>query len=458
MERKDAAAIPALTALLKSGGPVSKVHALWALEGIGTPAPQAITAALHDANPKVRAAAVFMADRTAGSELAQLIDDPEVEVQVALAFTLAPWPEAQQAVIALARKAGGDLRVRDALLSGLRGRELEVLEALLEHKAGVTAPSASEPILAALAQAVMTEKRSARVKQLLTIIAAQTKNSPDQLALLIGAAGKASAKAVGKPKLLYLDAEAPELAALTASADAKAKPLVAALDARVAWPNKPGFPPPPVIIPLNAEEQALFETGKTVYATLCGACHQPTGVGMPGLAPALVDSDWVLGNPKVIPRIIINGLSGPIKVGTQEWSLEMPPLGPALSDEQIAGVVTYIRREWEHTGSPMLPKDVAEIRAQHKDRTIAWSSAELAALEKPAAGPKKAAAPKQPGADPDSTAPESQATSQKRHPSARHGAYTASPIRAAARVEFSAVHELRPRAGARAPHSKSRER
>src|SRR5439155_16467868 len=115
--------------------------------------------------------------------------------------------------------------------------------------------------------------------------------------------------------------------------NSKAKPLVAAVDLRVAWPDKPGVPPPPVIVPLTEPQQKLFETGRTVYTSLCAACHQPTGAGMEGLAPALLDSEWVLGNQDVLSRIVIHGLGGPIKVNGRAVSLEMPPLGAALSNE-----------------------------------------------------------------------------------------------------------------------------
>ena len=250
-------------------------------------------------------------------------------------------------------------------------------------------------MLGALAQAVMNERRSARVKKFLTLVAAQPANSPAQIAMLEGAAGKNAPKGAPKVKLLYLDSESTEIATLAKTVNAKAKPLVAAVDARVAWPNKPGVPPPPVVVPLTADQQKLFEVGRTVYSTLCTACHQPTGTGMDGLAPALVDSDWVLGNPDLVPRIIIHGLNGPIKVEGKTWNLEMPPLGPALSDEQVAGVVTYIRREWEHNASPVSVDAVAKIRAQNKARTKAWSEAELkpAAPKKPAADKTKPAKP-----------------------------------------------------------------
>jgi mono/diheme cytochrome c family protein len=143
---------------------------------------------------------------------------------------------------------------------------------------------------------------------------------------------------------------------------------------------------------LTADQQKLFESGRTVYNTLCAACHQPTGTGMEGLAPALLDSEWVLGSADVLPRIILHGLSGPIKVNNQSWALEMPPLGLALSDEQIAGVLTYIRREWEHNASPISVQAVAKIRAQNKNRTKAWTADELKkpGSDKPKPGAKPA--------------------------------------------------------------------
>ena len=53
----------------------------------------------------------------------------------------------------------------------------------------------------------------------------------------------------------------------------------------------------------------------------------------------------------------------------------MPPLGGALNDEQIASVLTYIRREWGHTAAPVAPDDVVEIRGLTKTRTKPWTDA-----------------------------------------------------------------------------------
>jgi mono/diheme cytochrome c family protein/glucose/arabinose dehydrogenase len=371
VERKDASVAPALATLVKTGAPLAKLHALWTLEGIGALTPQIVGAALADGDAKVRANAARLADRTLVPQLAQLVGDKSLDVQIATAFTLSTWPEGSEALAALVRTAGQNPLVREAALSGLRGRELEFLESLLP------APAPDE-VLTALAHAVMTERRSARVEKLLGLIAAQPAGSPAQLALLTGAGGKNPPKGTPKAKLLYLDAAPAALTALAATVEEKAKPHLAALDARLAWPGKPGVPPPPVIPPLNAEEQKLFEIGKQSYAMLCAACHQPNGQGMEGLAPPLVESEWVLGKPEVLPRLILHGLTGPIKVNGTAWSLEMPPLGAALTDEQVAGVITYIRREWDHGASPVSTAFVTQIRQQHKDRTRAWTAEELA--------------------------------------------------------------------------------
>ena len=55
----------------------------------------------------------------------------------------------------------------------------------------------------------------------------------------------------------------------------------------------------------------------------------------------------------------------------------MPPLGGALNDEQIAAVLTYVRREWGNALSPVVVDDVTEIRGLTKTRTKPWLDAEL---------------------------------------------------------------------------------
>jgi mono/diheme cytochrome c family protein len=55
----------------------------------------------------------------------------------------------------------------------------------------------------------------------------------------------------------------------------------------------------------------------------------------------------------------------------------MPGL-KALDDEQIASILTYVRREWGHEGSPIDPGTIANVRAETNERgDVQWTEEEL---------------------------------------------------------------------------------
>jgi mono/diheme cytochrome c family protein/glucose/arabinose dehydrogenase len=382
VERGDAAVAREVEKIATTGAtPQVRVQALWTLEGLKALTPELLTTMLKDAHPKVRAAAVSMSNLAVMGELLKMTGDSSAEVRVQLAIQLSalPGPDAQKAVLGLL-KAGGSPLLVDAIASGVRGRELEYLEALLAEPVGEGEDKlVTSGLLQMLSACVMSERRDARVTKLLEVTATQNTGGPRQLAMLKGTAGfPLDKKLKAQPrKLLYLDAQPAALTAMVEKAKGgDAKKLVILVDKSLAWPGKPGVPPPPVVVPLNAEQQGRFEKGKMIYAGLCAACHQPTGLGLEGLAPPLVDSEWVTGPSDRPIKIILHGMSGPIQVSGRTWTLEMPPL-PQFTDEDIAGVLTYIRREWEHTAGPVSPNDVAKIRQQHSGRTKAWTAAEM---------------------------------------------------------------------------------
>lgn len=98
---------------------------------------------------------------------------------------------------------------------------------------------------------------------------------------------------------------------------------------------------------IRALMDGSFDTrakGRAIFLKVCAACHQPDGMGKEGVAPPLVGSEWVLasdGNRLV--RIVLNGISGPVKVEGRVWNLTMPPWRENLRDDQIAVVLNYIR-------------------------------------------------------------------------------------------------------------------
>ena len=131
---------------------------------------------------------------------------------------------------------------------------------------------------------------------------------------------------------------------------------------------------------LTAEQQKQFEAGKAVYEMTCLACHQPHGKGQEGLAPSLVNADWVTGSPERLVRIVLHGMRGPVTVNKEIFELDMPAMG-VLEDEQIAAVLTYVRNEWGHAASPVRVETVKKIREATANREDAWTEAELLKIQ-----------------------------------------------------------------------------
>jgi mono/diheme cytochrome c family protein/glucose/arabinose dehydrogenase len=146
----------------------------------------------------------------------------------------------------------------------------------------------------------------------------------------------------------------------------------AAVLGRIEWPGKPGAT---VVTPLTPAEQQRFTAGREIYRNLCIGCHQVDGRGLDNVAASLLGSDLALAPAPVTARILINGKEG--RTGL------MPPLGAALNDDQIAAVLTYVRREWGQIGSPVDAAAVRTARAASAGRTRPWTNDELLAMVGP---------------------------------------------------------------------------
>jgi len=111
-------------------------------------------------------------------------------------------------------------------------------------------------------------------------------------------------------------------------------------------------------------EAAARARGKQVYENVCGICHATDGMGKPGQAPPLAASDLV--NAKGFNRLAhvpLVGLTGPIQVAGKDWNLSMAAMGAALPDDDLAGVLTYIRSSWGNKASAVTGEDIKKIRA-----------------------------------------------------------------------------------------------
>jgi mono/diheme cytochrome c family protein len=129
--------------------------------------------------------------------------------------------------------------------------------------------------------------------------------------------------------------------------------------------------------PLSGAAAAAAQ-GKRVYDSVCGICHGPDGLGKPGQAPPLSGSEWV--NAKGINRLAhipLEGLAGSVTVEGKDWNLNMAAMGAALSDADLAAVLTYIRTSWGNKAGEVAADDVKKVRDAIGGHPQAMSGADM---------------------------------------------------------------------------------
>ena len=106
------------------------------------------------------------------------------------------------------------------------------------------------------------------------------------------------------------------------------------------------------------ETAELVERGEKVYQTNCAACHQASGMGLPGAFPAISGSRIATGPIADHINIVLNGKPGTV----------MAAFGGQLSDADIAAVVTYQRNAWDNKmGDAAQPAAIASARGGAAD-------------------------------------------------------------------------------------------
>ena len=116
-----------------------------------------------------------------------------------------------------------------------------------------------------------------------------------------------------------------------------------------------------------AETAVMMKTGAKVYKDHCEVCHQPNGQGVPRVYPPLANNQSItMRNPVNPTRIVLNGGFPPSTEGNPR-PYGMPPFYPVLSDEEVASVVTYIRRSWGNNAPPTWSVEVQRSRGVPAD-------------------------------------------------------------------------------------------
>jgi nitrite reductase (NO-forming) len=104
--------------------------------------------------------------------------------------------------------------------------------------------------------------------------------------------------------------------------------------------------------------------GASLYTSTCAACHQATGMGLPGAFPPLKDDPVVLDpDPAVQIDTILHGAHGRT-IGGTTYPSAMPGFGSMLSDADVADIANHERTSWGNQGKPVTADQVKAVRAK----------------------------------------------------------------------------------------------
>jgi len=423
VEKGDRSTAPVLTTLAESAPDWrTRLHALWTLDGLKAVTTATVARALDDSARDVRAAAVRIAERWLGEEeihplharVIAMVNDRDWAVAQQAAASMGSFPPGlrERSIASVLAGHSLDPILVDTALSGVRDGEATVLAMLLNpdverterREAAITvvaatlAKSGQESAVIELFQRIADParpdwKRSALLRGAEVAFAgapmpgtpapARASNSTDAPCPTCpgGRAGPGGAYAFARPadwpapggrsntpalRLTREPKPLTDLAAGTGELSARAASLLT----RVTWPGKSGDGDAPRT--LTAAEQQQFERGREIYRNVCAGCHQPDGRGLDRIAPGLVGSRFALAPAEIPIRILMNGKEGTTGL--------MPPVGGALNDQQIASVLTYVRREWGQSADPVEATTVMTVRSASEGRTRPWTDDELNAL------------------------------------------------------------------------------
>ncbi len=370
VERRDTLAAPALYALLRHADDRVRLHALWTLSGLGVLDAATVMLAIADASPHVRAAAVRVAepwiaqdDSTIRAAVVALAGDSAASVRRQLTASLVAFPDARRFAIAssMYRDGVSDEVMAELIAHASAERALALLAEVIRHAAAEGRDD--RMAISALSAQIGRTAVGADVARALTWASDGAQPRPLRVAVVAGLLRGAT----GLRAPVELAARPPSLAALTRSSDSVVAADARRLEGRLHWTGKPA--PTLTTRRLTNAETARIAVGRDEFTLHCASCHQANGAGLPGVAASLVGSPYVNGAPAKLIRIVLQG---------KEGAMLMPPIGGTMSDERVAAILSFIRREWGNGADPIDAAAVKEVRGATTGRQRAWTVEELA--------------------------------------------------------------------------------
>ncbi|MFK5974018.1 MAG: c-type cytochrome [Flavobacteriaceae bacterium] len=121
--------------------------------------------------------------------------------------------------------------------------------------------------------------------------------------------------------------------------------------------------------------------GAKLFRQICVACHASDGSGIEGLAPPLINSEYMTKPHERLALIILHGLEGPVHVNGTLYELGhiMPGLlnNKKLTDEDIADIIAYVTSAFSDSPKRLESSKIKELRSERSASGMEYTEAEL---------------------------------------------------------------------------------
>lgn len=113
----------------------------------------------------------------------------------------------------------------------------------------------------------------------------------------------------------------------------------------------------------DALRSGTFATsGERLYVQHCAACHGHDGRGHPPYLPPIAGNPTTVDDNAVsLVNVTLNG-SARIVVQGMPDAYRMPQFRVLLNDQEIADIITFMRRGWGHSAPAVTSEQVKKVR------------------------------------------------------------------------------------------------
>jgi mono/diheme cytochrome c family protein len=357
---------------------------MWTLDGLHVSDRELLFEALHDATPVVSSTALRLLEPFAindkvfrkklGDELNKMMTSASSKqlLQFVLSARYLDTKESFPIFKYALASQNSDLTsevIKDAVISGLSGRELALTKALFNELKWENPGRYGLIVFNDLSTAIIKRRNPEQISELFELIHKDDHSSPMLTSIATQGHGKWIPLTLKSQPAVMND---------TGMEDWQRQ----AINNMFEWPgHKVDREALKASNKLPEDQQELFASGRQLYLSVCSGCHGTSGEGVQRMAPPLVGSEWVLGDERRLALLVLHGIEGPIEVGGKRYTeTEIQPQMPShstMDDGKITSILVYIRNEWGNDAGGVNRRIVGRLRHTTQGRVQPWTMDEL---------------------------------------------------------------------------------